>query len=67
MASLNSTRAANMSSVDHSGLFSTLEIGLILVAGTLSLVTVVGNILVMLSIKVCPLLSLFDARDDLSP
>uniref|UniRef100_A0A8C6SIQ5 Muscarinic acetylcholine receptor n=1 Tax=Neogobius melanostomus TaxID=47308 RepID=A0A8C6SIQ5_9GOBI len=59
MASLNSSRASIMSRVDPSpGLFSkspytTLEIGLIiLVAGSLSLVTVIGNILVMLSIKV---------------
>ncbi|KAJ0069706.1 hypothetical protein NL108_012342 [Boleophthalmus pectinirostris] len=59
MASLNSSDTANMSSVDpSSGLFSksqytALEIGLIiLVAGSLSLITVIGNILVMLSIKV---------------
>ncbi|KAK7896204.1 hypothetical protein WMY93_021529 [Mugilogobius chulae] len=59
MASLNFSGAANMNSVEPSpGLFSqspytALEIGLIiLVAGSLSLVTVIGNILVMLSIKV---------------
>ncbi|CAL1592083.1 unnamed protein product [Knipowitschia caucasica] len=59
MASLNFSSAANMSSVDPSpGLFSrspytAVEIGLIiLVASSLSLVTVIGNILVMLSIKV---------------
>ncbi|XP_075997919.1 muscarinic acetylcholine receptor M2-like [Genypterus blacodes] len=54
----NSSNAANFSSSDPAGLFTgspytTVEIVLIiLVAGSLSLITIVGNILVMLSIKV---------------
>ncbi|XP_037624216.1 LOW QUALITY PROTEIN: muscarinic acetylcholine receptor M2-like [Sebastes umbrosus] len=54
----NSSHPANISGGDNTGLFSgspysTVEIVLIiLVAGSLSLVTVIGNILVMLSIKV---------------
>lgn len=57
METLNSSHAANTSG-DNASLFSqspytTVEIVLIiLVAGSLSLITVVGNILVMLSIKV---------------
>lgn len=57
METLNSSHTANTSS-DNASLFSkslytTAEIVLIiLVAGSLSLITVVGNILVMLSIKV---------------
>ncbi|XP_040894467.1 muscarinic acetylcholine receptor M2-like [Toxotes jaculatrix] len=58
MESLNSTHTTNISSADNTSLFSrslytTVEIVLIiLVAGSLSLITVIGNILVMLSIKV---------------
>ncbi|KAG7523522.1 muscarinic acetylcholine receptor M2-like [Solea senegalensis] len=58
METLNSSSSISISSADHSGLFSgspytTVEIVLIvLVAGSLSLITVIGNILVMLSIKV---------------
>ncbi|XP_031593194.2 muscarinic acetylcholine receptor M2-like [Oreochromis aureus] len=58
MEILNSSHASNISVSNGTGLFSrspytTLEIALIiLVAGSLSLITVIGNILVMLSIKV---------------
>ncbi|XP_042267689.1 muscarinic acetylcholine receptor M2-like [Thunnus albacares] len=58
METLNLSHIANTSSGDNAGLFSkspytTVEIVLIiLVAGSLSLITVIGNILVMLSIKV---------------
>lgn len=58
METLNSSHSTNASSGDDPGLFSgspytTVEIVLIiLVAGSLSLITVIGNILVMLSIKV---------------
>ncbi|CAK6969041.1 muscarinic acetylcholine receptor M2-like [Scomber scombrus] len=58
METPNSSHTANTSSIVTAGLFSkslytTLEIVLIiLVAGSLSLITVIGNILVMLSIKV---------------
>uniref|UniRef100_A0A3B4EY43 Muscarinic acetylcholine receptor n=1 Tax=Pundamilia nyererei TaxID=303518 RepID=A0A3B4EY43_9CICH len=58
MEILNSSNASNISVSNGTGLFSrspytTLEIALIiLVAGSLSLITVIGNILVMLSIKV---------------
>lgn len=58
METPNSSHTANTSSVVTAGLFSkslytTVEIVLIiLVAGSLSLITVIGNILVMLSIKV---------------
>ncbi|XP_035012106.1 muscarinic acetylcholine receptor M2 [Hippoglossus stenolepis] len=58
METVNSSHVTNISSVDNSSLFSgspytTVEIVLIiLVAGSLSLITVIGNILVMLSIKV---------------
>ncbi|XP_073328616.1 muscarinic acetylcholine receptor M2-like [Pagrus major] len=58
METLNSSHSTNTSSVDDASLFSvspytSVEIVLIiLVAGSLSLITVIGNILVMLSIKV---------------
>ncbi|KAF7224664.1 muscarinic acetylcholine receptor M2 [Nothobranchius furzeri] len=58
METLNDSQTTNITSSDHRGLFSvspytTVEIVLIiLVAGSLSLITVIGNILVMLSIKV---------------
>lgn len=58
METLNFSHATNISSGDNTSLFSgspysTVEIVLIiLVAGSLSLITVIGNILVMLSIKV---------------
>ncbi len=58
METLNSSHTINTSSGDNASLFSgssytTVEIILIiLVAGSLSLITVIGNILVMLSIKV---------------
>ncbi|XP_022610110.1 muscarinic acetylcholine receptor M2-like [Seriola dumerili] len=58
MEAPNSSHTTNISSVDNASLFSgspytTVEIVLIiLVAGSLSLITVIGNILVMLSIKV---------------
>ncbi|XP_026032885.1 muscarinic acetylcholine receptor M2-like [Astatotilapia calliptera] len=58
MEILNSSHASNISVSNGTGLFfrspyTTLEIALIiLVAGSLSLITVIGNILVMLSIKV---------------
>ncbi|KAM9352154.1 muscarinic acetylcholine receptor M2-like [Symphorus nematophorus] len=58
MDPLNSSHSTNTSSDDNAGLFSgspytAAEIVLIiLVAGSLSLITVIGNILVMLSIKV---------------
>ncbi|XP_042352476.1 muscarinic acetylcholine receptor M2-like [Plectropomus leopardus] len=58
METLNLSHATNISSGDNASLFSespysTVEIVLIiLVAGSLSLITVIGNILVMLSIKV---------------
>lgn len=58
METLNSFEATNTSSEGDASLFSaspytTVEIVLIvLVAGSLSLITVIGNILVMLSIKV---------------
>ncbi|XP_044048871.1 muscarinic acetylcholine receptor M2-like [Siniperca chuatsi] len=58
METLNSSHTTNISSGDNTSLFSespytTVEIVLIiLVAGSLSLITVIGNILVMLSIKV---------------
>lgn len=58
METLNLSHAANFSSSDPASLFSespytTVEIVLIiLVAGSLSLITIIGNILVMLSIKV---------------
>ncbi|XP_036964290.1 muscarinic acetylcholine receptor M2-like [Acanthopagrus latus] len=58
METLNLSHATNTSSVEDASLFSvtpytTVEIVLIvLVAGSLSLITVIGNILVMLSIKV---------------
>ncbi|XP_069557942.1 muscarinic acetylcholine receptor M2-like [Brachyistius frenatus] len=58
METLNSSHSANISSGGNTSLFSrspytTVEIVLIvLVAGSLSLITVIGNILVMLSIKV---------------
>ncbi|XP_029953039.1 muscarinic acetylcholine receptor M2-like [Salarias fasciatus] len=58
METLNSSHTPNGSGADNSSLFSrspytTVEIVLIvLVAGSLSLITVIGNILVMLSIKV---------------
>ncbi|AWP08629.1 Muscarinic acetylcholine receptor [Scophthalmus maximus] len=58
MEPLNSSHSTNVSSVDNPSHFSgspytTVEIVLIiLVAGSLSLITVIGNILVMLSIKV---------------
>lgn len=60
METQNSSHNSNTSS-ENTSLFSgspytTLEIALIiLVAESLSLITVVGNILVMLSIKVCGL------------
>lgn len=68
MEILNSSHASNISVSNGTGLFSrspytTLEIALIiLVAGSLSLITVIGNILVMLSIKVWgfPVLILHD-------
>lgn len=59
---VDAMETVNTSSGDEAGLFSaspytTVEIVLIiLVAGTLSLITVIGNILVMLSIKVSSLL-----------
>nr|XP_019935098.1 PREDICTED: muscarinic acetylcholine receptor M2-like [Paralichthys olivaceus] len=58
METMNSSHTTNISSIYNSGLFSrspytTVEIVLIiLVAGSLSLITIIGNILVMLSIKV---------------
>ncbi|XP_019935098.2 muscarinic acetylcholine receptor M2-like [Paralichthys olivaceus] len=58
METVNSSHTTNISSIYNSGLFSrspytTVEIVLIiLVAGSLSLITIIGNILVMLSIKV---------------
>ncbi|XP_047453204.1 muscarinic acetylcholine receptor M2-like [Mugil cephalus] len=58
MQTPNSSHAVNISGGDNAGLFSgspytMVEIVLIiLVAGSLSLITVIGNILVMLSIKV---------------
>ncbi|XP_030588431.1 muscarinic acetylcholine receptor M2-like [Archocentrus centrarchus] len=58
MEILNSSHSSNINVSDDTGLFSgspytTVEITLIiLVAGSLSLITVIGNILVMLSIKV---------------
>ncbi|XP_041853309.1 muscarinic acetylcholine receptor M2-like [Melanotaenia boesemani] len=58
MDALNSSHTTNTSSSSNTGLFSgspytTVEIVIIiLVAGSLSLITVIGNILVMLSIKV---------------
>lgn len=58
METLNFSNTTNISSDDNTSLFSgspysTVEIVLIiLVAGSLSLITVIGNILVMLSIKV---------------
>lgn len=57
METLNSSQTTNISSGDNSlfsaSPYSTVEIVLIiLVAGSLSLFTVIGNILVMLSIKV---------------
>ncbi|KAM7414366.1 hypothetical protein PAMA_019265 [Pampus argenteus] len=58
METLNSSHTTNTSSEDKAGLFSqnpytTVEMVLIiLVSGSLSLITVIGNILVMLSIKV---------------
>ncbi|XP_038560908.1 muscarinic acetylcholine receptor M2-like [Micropterus salmoides] len=58
METLNSSHTTNISSGNNTSLFSgspytTVEIVLIiLVAGSLSLITVIGNILVMLSIKV---------------
>ncbi|XP_029289932.1 muscarinic acetylcholine receptor M2-like [Cottoperca gobio] len=58
METLNSSHTTNISSGDNASLFSgspytTVEIVLIiLVAGSLSLITIIGNILVMLSIKV---------------
>lgn len=60
METQNSSHAANTSSIITSifsrSPYTTVEVVLIiLVAGSLSLVTVIGNILVMLSIKVCVL------------
>ncbi|KAM6926060.1 muscarinic acetylcholine receptor M2-like [Lycodopsis pacificus] len=58
METLNSSHTTNISSGDNTSLssgspYSTVEIVLIsLVAGSASLITVIGNILVMLSIKV---------------
>ncbi|MEQ2315582.1 Muscarinic acetylcholine receptor M2 [Ameca splendens] len=58
METLNDSYIINLTSGDNTSLFSkspytAVEIGLIiLVAGSLSLITVIGNILVMLSIKV---------------
>lgn len=72
MDTLNSSHTANISGGDNTGLFSgspysTLEIILIiLVAGSLSLVTVIGNILVMLSIKVWLfMIKVYPSVDDL--
>lgn len=59
METLNESQSTNATSDTNTSLFSgspysTVEIVLIiLVAGSLSLITVIGNILVMLSIKVC--------------
>ncbi|KAM3609046.1 uncharacterized protein V6R79_008996 [Siganus canaliculatus] len=58
METLNSSHATNTSSGENTSLFlespyTTVEsVVIILVAGSLSLITVIGNILVMLSIKV---------------
>lgn len=55
MESLNSSHTSNTSSGDNTTVspYTTVEIVLIiLVAGSLSVITVIGNILVMLSIKV---------------
>ncbi|KAM4554149.1 muscarinic acetylcholine receptor M2-like [Fundulus diaphanus] len=58
MATPNESYSINLTSADNASLFSrspytAVEIGLIVfVAGSLSLITVIGNILVMLSIKV---------------
>lgn len=65
METPNTSQTINTSSGDNSSLFSgspytTVEIVLIiLVAGSLSLITVIGNILVMLSIKVWNFLFFF--------
>lgn len=61
METQNSSHSTNNSnSIFAESPYTTVEIVIIiLVAGSLSLVTVVGNILVMLSIKVGPLLITF--------
>ncbi|GAA6217653.1 muscarinic acetylcholine receptor M2-like [Lates japonicus] len=53
METLNSSHSTNITSIFSGSPYTTVEIVLIiLVAGSLSLITVIGNILVMLSIKV---------------
>ncbi|XP_017278540.1 muscarinic acetylcholine receptor M2 [Kryptolebias marmoratus] len=53
METLNESQSANITSLFSASPYTTVEIVLIiLVAGSLSLITVIGNILVMLSIKV---------------
>ena len=69
MDTQNSSHSTNISRGSNISLFSgspytTVEIVLIiLVAGSLSLITVVGNILVMLSIKVWVFFFLFIIHD----